>query len=180
MMAVVPSPLRLSTRFAVVSCPARAWSTSRQDWRHSSMPSTWSSTLSPTARVCRSGFAASTEPARPSLRATFARRRASAGSRLLRFRSRSTIRRSITWRPSIGVSSNGSRPRRTVRTHSRRSSKVWLYRIGDEVMRLRGISEDDPAFAEATEQRLQDKLADLSKRNAAYAAGARCLSSGDA
>lgn len=45
----------------------------------------------------------------------------------------------------------------------------WLYKIGDEVMRLRGISEDDPGFADATEQRLEDKLADLSKRNPSYA-----------
>ncbi len=45
----------------------------------------------------------------------------------------------------------------------------WLYQVGDEVMRLRGISEDDPGFADATEQRLEDKLADLSKRNPAYA-----------
>lgn len=44
----------------------------------------------------------------------------------------------------------------------------WLYQIGDEVMRLRGISEDDPAFADATEQRLEDKLADLSRRNPAF------------
>lgn len=45
----------------------------------------------------------------------------------------------------------------------------WLYQIGDEVTRLRGISEEDPGFADATEQRLEDKLADLSKRNPAYA-----------
>jgi hypothetical protein len=45
----------------------------------------------------------------------------------------------------------------------------WLYQIGDEVMRLRGITEDDPGFADATEQRLEDKLADLSKRNPAFA-----------
>lgn len=45
----------------------------------------------------------------------------------------------------------------------------WLYKIGDEVTRLRGISEDDPGFADATEQRLEDKLADLSRRNPAYA-----------
>lgn len=45
----------------------------------------------------------------------------------------------------------------------------WLYQIGDEVVRLRGISEDDPGFADATEQRLEDKLADLSRRNPAYA-----------
>ncbi|MSP17150.1 MAG: BREX system ATP-binding protein BrxD [Myxococcales bacterium] len=45
----------------------------------------------------------------------------------------------------------------------------WLYQVGDEVTRLRGITEDDPGFADATEQRLEDKLADLSKRNPAYA-----------
>jgi hypothetical protein len=45
----------------------------------------------------------------------------------------------------------------------------WLYQIGDEVTRLRGIKEDDPGFADATEQRLEDKLADLSKRNPAFA-----------
>lgn len=45
----------------------------------------------------------------------------------------------------------------------------WLYQVGDEVTRLRGISEDDPGFAEATEQRLEDKLADLSQRNPAFA-----------
>ncbi|WP_437907570.1 BREX system ATP-binding protein BrxD [Sorangium sp. So ce327] len=45
----------------------------------------------------------------------------------------------------------------------------WLYQVGDEVVRLRGINEDDPGFADATEQRLEDKLADLSKRNPAFA-----------
>lgn len=45
----------------------------------------------------------------------------------------------------------------------------WLYQIGDEVIRLRGLTEDDPGFADATEQRLEDKLADLSRRNPAYA-----------
>jgi hypothetical protein len=45
----------------------------------------------------------------------------------------------------------------------------WLYQVGDEVTRLRGINEDDPSFADATEQRLEDKLADLSKRNQAFA-----------
>lgn len=44
----------------------------------------------------------------------------------------------------------------------------WLYKIGDEVTRLRGMSEDDPGFADATEQRLEDKLADLSRRNPAF------------
>ena len=45
----------------------------------------------------------------------------------------------------------------------------WLYQVGEEVTRLRGMSEDDPGFADATEQRLEDKLADLSRRNPAYA-----------
>jgi hypothetical protein len=45
----------------------------------------------------------------------------------------------------------------------------WLYQVGDEVTRLRGIGEDDPSFADATEQRLEDKLADLSRRNPAFA-----------
>src|SRR5437667_6450183 len=45
----------------------------------------------------------------------------------------------------------------------------WLYQVGDEVMRLRGMSEGDPGFADATEQRLEDKLADLSRRNPAFA-----------
>jgi hypothetical protein len=47
--------------------------------------------------------------------------------------------------------------------------QAWLYQIGEEVIRLRGIGEDDPQFADATEQRLEDKLADLSRRNSAYA-----------
>jgi hypothetical protein len=45
----------------------------------------------------------------------------------------------------------------------------WLYRVGDEVTRLRGIGEDDPTFADATEQRLEDKLAEVSRRNPAFA-----------
>jgi hypothetical protein len=45
----------------------------------------------------------------------------------------------------------------------------WLYQVGEEVTRLRGMSEDDPGFADATEQRLEDKLADLSRRNPAFA-----------
>ena len=45
----------------------------------------------------------------------------------------------------------------------------WLYKIGDEVMRLRGITEEDPGFADATEQRLEDKLAEMSRRNPAFA-----------
>lgn len=45
----------------------------------------------------------------------------------------------------------------------------WLYQVGEEVQRLRGLSEDDPSFADATEERLEDKLADLSRRNPAFA-----------
>ncbi|MCG8417458.1 MAG: BREX system ATP-binding protein BrxD [Proteobacteria bacterium] len=45
----------------------------------------------------------------------------------------------------------------------------WLYQVGEEVIRLRGIGEDDPQFADATEQRLEDKLSELSRRNPAFA-----------
>ena len=45
----------------------------------------------------------------------------------------------------------------------------WLYQIGEEVVRLKGITENDPGFADSTEQRLEDKLADLSRRNPAFA-----------
>ncbi len=46
---------------------------------------------------------------------------------------------------------------------------AWLYEIGEQVTRLRGIDENDPSFADATEQRLEDNLADLSRRNPAFA-----------
>jgi hypothetical protein len=49
----------------------------------------------------------------------------------------------------------------------------WLYQLGEEVRRVKGLSEDDPAFADATEERLADKLADLSRRNRALAAALR-------
>jgi hypothetical protein len=45
----------------------------------------------------------------------------------------------------------------------------WLYETGEEVRRLRGLEESDPAFATATEERLEDKLADLTRRTPAYA-----------
>ena len=45
----------------------------------------------------------------------------------------------------------------------------WLYQLGEEVRRVKGLNEDDPAFADATEERLEDKLADLSRRNPAFA-----------
>jgi hypothetical protein len=46
---------------------------------------------------------------------------------------------------------------------------AWLYQLGEEVQRLKGLSENDPAFADATEERLEDKLADLSRRNPTFA-----------
>lgn len=49
----------------------------------------------------------------------------------------------------------------------------WIYEIGQEVQRIKGLDEHDPAFADATEQRLEDKLADLSRRNPAFAQALR-------
>ncbi|HLL25839.1 MAG TPA: BREX system ATP-binding protein BrxD [Kofleriaceae bacterium] len=46
---------------------------------------------------------------------------------------------------------------------------AWLYQVGEEIQRLKGITEDDPSFADATEERLEDKLADLSRRNNTFA-----------
>jgi hypothetical protein len=46
----------------------------------------------------------------------------------------------------------------------------WLYDVGDKVTRLRGLSEDDPAFAAACEQQIEDELADISRVNPAFAA----------
>ena len=45
----------------------------------------------------------------------------------------------------------------------------WLFEVGEEVSRLKGIAEDDPGFAKAVEERLEDKLAELSARNPAFA-----------
>ena len=45
----------------------------------------------------------------------------------------------------------------------------WLFEVGEEVSRVRGIEESDPAFPDATEERLEDKLAELSRRNPAFA-----------
>jgi hypothetical protein len=45
----------------------------------------------------------------------------------------------------------------------------WLYQVGEEVRNLRGIDESDPSFADATEERLEDKLAQISRRNSAFA-----------
>jgi type II secretory pathway predicted ATPase ExeA len=46
----------------------------------------------------------------------------------------------------------------------------WLYEIGEKVTRLRGLSEDDPDFAAACEQQIEDDLADISRANPAFAA----------
>jgi hypothetical protein len=46
---------------------------------------------------------------------------------------------------------------------------AWLYEVGDEVARLKGVSEDDPQFEELVLARLEEKLADLSTRNPAFA-----------
>lgn len=45
----------------------------------------------------------------------------------------------------------------------------WLFEVGEEVTRLKGIGENDPEFAGAVEGRLNDKLAELSTRNPAFA-----------
>jgi len=44
----------------------------------------------------------------------------------------------------------------------------WLYEIGEEVRRLRGLAEDDPEFAAAVAARLEDKLADVAALNPAF------------
>jgi hypothetical protein len=46
----------------------------------------------------------------------------------------------------------------------------WLYQVGDEVQRLEGIAEDDPRLADATEKRLEDKLAALARQNQTFPA----------
>jgi RecA/RadA recombinase len=45
----------------------------------------------------------------------------------------------------------------------------WLFQVGEEVRRVKGLEESDPAFADATEARLEDKLADISRRNDTFA-----------
>jgi len=50
---------------------------------------------------------------------------------------------------------------------------AWLYQVGDEVQRLEGIAEDDPRLADATEKRLEDKLAELAKQNQTFPAALR-------
>jgi hypothetical protein len=45
---------------------------------------------------------------------------------------------------------------------------AWLYVVGEEVRNLRGLSEDDPQFEEAVDQRLEAKLAAIATQNAAF------------
>jgi hypothetical protein len=47
---------------------------------------------------------------------------------------------------------------------------AWLYQVGDEVQRLQGLDEDDPRLADATEKRLEDKLAELARQNQTFPA----------
>jgi hypothetical protein len=47
---------------------------------------------------------------------------------------------------------------------------AWLYQVGDEVQQLQGIAEDDPLLADATEKRLEDKLAELARQNRTFPA----------
>jgi P-loop Domain of unknown function (DUF2791) len=46
----------------------------------------------------------------------------------------------------------------------------WLFEVGEEVTRLRGLSDDDPGFSAAVVERLEDKLAALTAQNPAFAA----------
>lgn len=59
----------------------------------------------------------------------------------------------------------------------------WLYELGEEVTRLKGIGEDDPTFPTEVEQRLEDRLAEISRRTPAFAqvlrAYHRALQEGD-
>lgn len=50
----------------------------------------------------------------------------------------------------------------------------WLFEVGEEVTRLKGLGEDDPEFGEAVAQRLEDKLSALATTNPAYAQVLRC------
>lgn len=46
---------------------------------------------------------------------------------------------------------------------------AWLFEIGEEVTRLEGLAEADPAFADAVERRLEDKLHQLDSEASAFA-----------
>ncbi len=49
----------------------------------------------------------------------------------------------------------------------------WLFEIGEEVTRLKGLAETDPSFADAVEQRLDDKLNQLGKEASPFALALR-------
>jgi hypothetical protein len=46
----------------------------------------------------------------------------------------------------------------------------WLYQVGDEVQRVENLDESDPRLADATEQRLEDKLRSLVQQNQTFPA----------
>ncbi len=45
----------------------------------------------------------------------------------------------------------------------------WIYKLGEEVIQLQGISQRDGRFPAAVEQRLENRLAVLSRKNPAFA-----------
>lgn len=45
----------------------------------------------------------------------------------------------------------------------------WLFQLGEEVRTLSGLDEGDPAFSEAVERRLEDRLAAISTKNTSFA-----------
>jgi hypothetical protein len=49
----------------------------------------------------------------------------------------------------------------------------WLYEIGEEVTRLKGLAETDPTFPDAVEQRLDDKLNQLGREASPFALALR-------
>lgn len=49
----------------------------------------------------------------------------------------------------------------------------WLFEIGEEVTRLKGLAETDPSFPDAVEQRLNDKLNQLGKEAGPFALALR-------
>lgn len=46
---------------------------------------------------------------------------------------------------------------------------AWIYEVGEEVTRIRGLAEGDPAFDDAVEARLEEKLAEISAINPSFA-----------
>lgn len=46
---------------------------------------------------------------------------------------------------------------------------AWLFEVGEEVTRLRGLSEDDPEFPDAVAARMEERLTGLSARTPAFA-----------